>query len=98
MATLWSEKLLALKPYILYCKPVRATTVIPCTFYDAAHPKVRYYRLTGMFTGLRISTKAGGVDIFDPIDWTSQNQKRVSCSPYGADILAAAVGGDHRCY
>lgn len=90
--------MLALKPYILYRKPVRATLVIICGFSDAAHPKDRDYGQTGMVTDLRISTKAGGVDIFHSIDWTCQKQKHVSYSPYGAEILAVRVGDDLRYY
>ena len=52
---------------------------------------------SGIITGLRIVTDQAP-DIFHAIDWTSHNQRRVSYSSYGAEMLACADGYDRGFY
>ena len=92
------KKLLSLKPWPTYRKPIQTKAVILSTFTDAAHPRDRDYGQTGLITGLRVIDKDGLSEIFHPIDWTSHKRKRVSYSSYGAEMLAAADGDDRGYY
>ena len=90
--------LLKLKPWITFRRPTNTESVTYCTFSDASHPNNCDYGQTGIFAGLRITSKTHGRTIFHPIDWTSHKQHRVSYSSYGAEILAAATADDRGFY
>ena len=79
--------------------PTDITEVIVSSFSDASfnHSDSSGYGQTGLITGLRIKQK-DGVDLFHPLDWTSSKQKRVSYSPYGAEVLACAEAEDRGYY
>ena len=55
------------------------------------------YGQTGLLSGLRIEMKIG-IDYFHLTDWCSHKQRRVSYSPYGAEILACADADDRGFY
>jgi len=54
------------------------------------------YGKSGILSGLCIDLKNGAA-LLHPIDWCSNKQRRVSCSPYGAEVLACA-DADNRGY
>lgn len=65
---------------------------------DASHPKDRDYGQTGILIGILARNGKEGKDVYHLIDWTSHKQHRVSYSPYGAEILAAATADDREYY
>lgn len=64
------------------------------TFADASYNIAAglEYGQTGIIVGLTVPTPAG--DAFHLIEWSSQKQRRISHSSYGAEILACADGDD----
>ena len=95
-------EILALKPQIVFRAPPQPSEieeVLVSTFADASfnHSSRSGYGQTGLITGLRMKRK-NGVDLFHAIDWSSSKQKRVSYSPYGAEVLACAEGDDRGFY
>ena len=96
------KEVLALKPQIVFRAPPSPeyiTEVIVCSFADASfnHSDMTGYGQTGLVTGLRIKLK-DGMDFYHALDWTSSKQKRVSYSPYGAEVLACADADDRGYY
>lgn len=94
--------LMNLKPWVTFKAPPRLDSiddVIVCTFTDASFNQSTSsgYGQTGTLTGLRIQLR-NGVGLFHPIYWVSNKQRRVSYSPYGAEILACADGEDRGFY
>lgn len=69
------------------------------TFSDASFNIVagRDYGQTGIVTGLKIQGK-NGESTMHMIDWTSNKQRRVSHSSYGAEILACSDADDRGYY
>lgn len=102
MANEMLNELLKLKPWITFKVPPsieKIQEVFICTFTDASFNQSTSsgYGQTGTLTGLRTQLK-DVVDIFHPIDWCSNKQRRVCYSPYGAEILACAEGDDRGFY
>ena len=96
------KDILSLKPQIIFRSPPSSTSiteVIVSSFSDAAfnHSDMSGYGQTGLLTGLRIKQR-DGVDLYHAIDWSSSKQKRVSYSPYGAEVLACAEADDRGYY
>ena len=96
------KELLSLKPKIVFKVPPPVDDiqeVIVSSFSDASfnHTDATGYGQTGLVTGLRIKRKTG-LDLFHPLDWVSAKQKRVSYSPYGAEVLACAEADDRAYY
>lgn len=88
---------LSLQSYLTYFEPIDVVNVVWSTFSDASHPHDNYYGLRGLVLGLRI-TQQNKPDLYHVRDWSSQKQRRVSCSAYGAEVLAAARGDDRGYY
>ena len=96
------KEVLALKPQILFKVPPKSdhiTEVLVCSFADASfnHSDMTGYGQTGLIKGLRIKLN-DGMDRFHALDWASAKQKRVSYSPYGAEVLACADADDRGFY
>ncbi len=95
------KELMKLKPVITFKRVCghQVITAYICTFADAAFniSRHRSYGQTGLLTGLLIHVGSNET-IFHPIDWTSNKQRRVCYSSYGAEILAAADADDRGYY
>jgi len=102
MANGMLKELRALKPWITYRKAPESDLikeVYVSTFSDASFNQCSAsgYGQSGILTGLRIELQ-NGPDLFHPIDWCSNKQRRVSYSPYGAEVLACADADDRGHY
>ena len=102
MANSMLAELLKLKPWVKYKSPPKAEgikQVMITTFSDASFNQStgHGYGQTGFFNRLRIVLHQG-MDYYHLLDWCSNKQKRVSYSPYGADILACADADDRGFY
>lgn len=96
------KEILSLKPWVTFRQPPNAANikeVLISSFSDASFnlSSSSGYGQTGVLTGFRIELHKGP-DIFHPIDWCSNKQRRVSYSPYGAEILACADADDRGYY
>lgn len=96
------KELLNLKPWVMFRKPPSMENikqVLVSTFSDASFNlrSSSGYGQSGVLMGLRIELYKGP-DLFHPVDWFSNKQKRVSYSPYGAEILACADADDRGYY
>lgn len=94
--------LMKLKPWIIFKKPPMVSEIneiLVSTFTDASFNKSAQsgYGQTGTITGLHIRLR-NGLGIFHPVDWCSTKQRRVSYSPYGAEVLACADADDRGFY
>lgn len=91
------RELLKLDPIITFNRVCghKVLSSYVCTFADAAFnvAKTRSYGQTGLITGLLTNIEDGGA-IYHIVDWTSNKQRRVCYSSYGAEILAAADADD----
>ena len=92
------KELLSPKPQIVFKVPPPVDDiqeVIVYSFSDASsnHTDATGYRQTGLVKGLTIKRKTG-LDLFHPLDWASAKQKRVSYSPYGAEVFVCAEADD----
>lgn len=69
------------------------------TFSDASFNQTSSsgYGQTVLISGLRNELRSG-LDIFHPLDWCSNKQRRASYSPYGAEVLAYADADDRGQY
>lgn len=95
-------ELLKLKSRISFPKPPamdHIKDVLVTAFCDASFNQShsRGYGQSGILTGLRIGT-VEGLDMFHPIYWCSNKQRRVSYSPYGTEVLACSVADDRGNY
>lgn len=70
-----------------FVRPLRVQSAVIVTFSDASHAgKERRYAQSGMLKFFKDTTI--NVIVFHTIDWLSPTQKRISCSAYGAEVLA----------
>lgn len=84
-----------LMPYIGYIRPGGLSDMRIISLSDAAHGgSESIYGKSGGICGILFESCGVKDKIFHPIYWTSHNQKRVSYSAFGADILATADGDD----
>lgn len=90
---------LKLKPQLTFKKPTGKLDVGVCTFSDAIFNQTRAndYGKSGVISGIGIQTSEL-TRMFHPIDWTTQKQRRVCHSSYGAEIIAVAEGGNRYFY
>lgn len=96
------KEMLKLKPWIQFKSPLGPTPikeVFVSTFTDASFNQTSSsgYGQSGIITGLRIEMEHG-LDLYHAIDWCSNKQRRVSYSPYGAEVLACADADDRGFY
>ena len=96
------KKVMELEPKIAFHPQPPASEikeVIVTSSSDASfnHGTRSGYGQTGLLTGLRI-IRSEGADIFHTIDWCTNKQRRVSYSPYGAEVLACADADDRGYY
>lgn len=71
-----------------------------CSFSDAAFniTACQSYGQPGKITGLVFDLDGERPRIFHPIDWTSSKKRRVSHSPYSAEILACSEADERGYY
>lgn len=91
------KELLSLKPYLTYVKRTEVPNVLQSTFSDASHHHDNCYGQTRLVSGLRI-TQQHKPDLYHLIDCSSEKQRRISYSAFGAAILAAEKGDDRVSY
>lgn len=89
------RELIQLPPIIKFVAPRNIQYATLVSLSDASNGGSEFdYGQSGIVCGLRIHSSAHLYPIFHPLSWTSQKQKRVTYSSFGAEILACADAED----
>lgn len=89
------KELKDLRSEIKYIKPPKSAIIHVHTFSDASFniSITQSYGQTGFISGIQFSNGEDDT-IYYLVDWSSNKQRRISHSSYGAEILACTDGDD----
>lgn len=84
-----------LSPIIMYRRPADVSYICFCTLSDALYGSAdEIYGQIGIITGLKMCCKYSSDIIYDTIGWTTHEQRRVSYSSFGSEMLSATNSND----